>query len=138
MGSVIKSLKKLYKKMGGTNTKGINTVDGMVDKIAEKYEAGGGSDSTGGKNVFVHLVDNENNDYTQRRLDKTYRELHDIWMGRNIIYIVNDSGSYLRYCMITDFTYDTDDNYFQISSGALGWNFLSSDSPDDYPLEDMD
>ena len=39
MGSVIKSLKKLYKKMGGTNTKGVNTVDGMVDKIAEKYEA---------------------------------------------------------------------------------------------------
>ena len=40
MGSVIKSLKKLYKKMGGTTTKGVNTVDGMVDKIADKVDAG--------------------------------------------------------------------------------------------------
>ena len=54
MGSVIKSLKKLYKKMGGTNTKGINTVDGMVDKIAEKYEAGG---SGGGTNSNLLVVD---------------------------------------------------------------------------------
>ena len=118
-----------------TETPG-NTNRAVLGSMLDSME-GSGNESTGGKNVFVHLVDNENDDYTQRRLDKTYRELHDIWMAGNIIYIVNDSGSQLRYCMIDELIYDTNDNIFQVISGALGWNFLSSETPDDYPLEDV-
>jgi len=47
MGSVVTSLKKLYKKLGGDKAKGVNTIDGMVNKIAEKVN-GGGSGSGGG------------------------------------------------------------------------------------------
>ena len=58
MGSVVDSLKRLYKKIGGGKVKGPIAIDDLVDKIADQMSSGGSGSCSEGP-LVVHLDTHE-------------------------------------------------------------------------------
>ena len=61
MGSVVDSLKRLYRKIGGGKLKGPIAIDDLVDKIADQMSSGGSGGSGSGSEgpLLVHVNVNE-------------------------------------------------------------------------------
>ena len=89
MGSVVDSLKRLYRKIGGKKIKGPIAIDDLVDKIADQMEAGGGSGS--GSILPITRTTYPPGGYdteAQWELDKTYGEiLSAINSGKNAVIV---------------------------------------------------
>lgn len=97
------ALKKLYTKLGGTDTlpQGTDTCT-LVDKIAD--EVSGGGSSGGGKAIYLTpTIDGDT-----LRLGKTYNEIVDFAENGNTIWGVFDSivGSGVNMILLTKYSHE--------------------------------
>ena len=133
MGSVVDSLKRLYKKIGGGKVKGPIAIDDLVDKIADQMSSGGS-----GSNIFMI---NDTLEGSAHTLDKTYEEIETAFLsGKTCIVhttklwngggVPRDTNAY--------------DNVFSVVRDASGqFNLYTSNSytalaVDQYPFWDED
>ena len=85
MGSVVDSLKRLYKKIGGGKLKGPIAIDDLVDKIADQMSSGGSGGSTASVLLVNATVDAEDeNLYT---LDKTWNEIKQAYTNGSTVLV---------------------------------------------------
>ena len=129
--TILSSLKKLLKKMGGTSTAEANTISEVIGEITSAYQNGGGGGGGSDNNLVIHL-DAEN------VMDKTWTEI------KNAI----DAGGYVAvhyYYEDPDMTCVKAVNIYSINE-SLDEPYLledsddsfSTDSPNGYPkLQDI-
>ena len=79
MGSVVDSLKRLYKKIGGGKLKGPIAVDDLVDKIADQMSSGGSS--SGSNNVLMITGTLDTLEEAKITLDKTFEEIRTAYLS---------------------------------------------------------
>ena len=98
MGSVVDSLKRLYKKIGGGKVKGPIAIDDLVDKIADQMSSGG-SGSGESKEVVTVIVTIDFDDFDSEEesiplaISHSYEQLSSAWeSGKKIDGILRSVG----------------------------------------------
>ncbi len=97
MGSVVDSLKRLYKKIGGGKVKGPIAIDDLVDKIADQMSSGGsgsGGSSSDNKLFFV-TFQGQMGRPDSLTCDKTFQEILEAYNNEKAIVFVTPDPSYI-------------------------------------------